>query len=117
MRRCTSLLSIIIALAMAFCAPAALADDAVYKAPASSEGQTDGLDMVEHTSVTGMFRYELPADMVVMNGATKSSLLSTVDIELLMNTYGMSKQEVSDILDYVLEEDCSEYDRFIALTL
>lgn len=110
MRRCTSLLSIIIALAMAFCAPAALADDAVDKAPAASEGQTDGIDMVEHTSVTGMFRYELPADMVVMNGATKSSLLSTVDIELLMNTYGMSKQEVSDILDYVLEEDCSEYD-------
>ena len=83
MRRYTSLLSIIIALAMAFCAPAALADDAGDEVPAASEGQTDGIDMVKHKSVTGALRYEIPAGMVVMSRLENDGLLTQLDEDFI----------------------------------
>ena len=109
-----SLLCMIITFAMAFCAPVSLMSDvddvAISSVKRYISVDADGLDMVEHTSVTGELKYKIPSDMVVANGATKEDLLNQIDIELIMDTYDMDEQGVSDMLDYVLEEDCSDYD-------
>lgn len=107
-----SLLCMIITFAIAFCAPVSLMSD-VDDVAISSVGRyisVDAGNMVEHTSVSGKLKYNIPSDMVVVNGATKEDLLSKIDIELIMDTYDMDEQGVSDMLDYVLEEDCSDYD-------
>lgn len=116
-----SLLCMIITFAMAFCAPVSLMSDVDDAAISSVKRyisvDADGLDMVEHTSVTGEFKYKIPSDMVVANGATKEDLLSKIDIELVMDIYGVDEQGVSDILDRVLEEDCSDYDMIFLAAL
>ena len=88
-----SLLCMIITFAMAFCAPVSLMSDvddvAISSVKRYISVDADGLDMVEHTSVTGELKYKIPSDMVVANGATKEDLLNQIDIELIMDTYDM----------------------------
>lgn len=104
MKKFASILSLIIALAMVCCAPAALADAA--DEPAADEA----LELTDYTSVTGTFTCKIPSDPIVMSGLDQEALMNLLDVETISEGIGVDAEAAQTMIDAIAAMDYSSAD-------